>query len=208
MNPSFDLLLEEARNLMYQLEPDPAHAVQVHQLSLQLAKELHPHCSLSWNELHYLQAAALLHDIGWSRATDGKKHHKFSAQLIRDHRWNSIIGREIELIAQIARYHRKRVPGTYHQAFDALSQSDRTTVSKCASLLRIADAIDRSHTQHVSQIKIKFIKRKNMFQLILFSSLPIDTEIYGINKKKDLFESFFRTTLYPKKCSPPSILAS
>ena len=92
------------------LEPEPPHVLQVARLALRLFDELAALHQLGGEERVLLEAAACLHDIGWSVAPDGARHHKESARLIRAQRWEHFSAAHVECIALIARYHRKSPP--------------------------------------------------------------------------------------------------
>ncbi len=95
---------------------------------------------------HYgliLEVAALLHDIGTYIATQA--HHKHSMYLIRNSELFGLGERHLLMVALIARYHRKAPPQPDHEEFMLLDRSGRVAVLKLAAILRVADALDRSH---------------------------------------------------------------
>lgn len=91
-----------------------------------------------------LSAAAFLHEAGQSISQSS--HHKHSAYLIRHGGLRGFDPRQLELIAQIARYHRKSAPKASHPEFQTLSPADRQSVVKLSAILRVADGLDRTHT--------------------------------------------------------------
>jgi hypothetical protein len=59
---------------------------------------------------------------------------------------------DIAVIALVARYHRRAIPNpAAHPEYAALDRDSRIAVSKMAALLRVADALDRNHVQHVRE---------------------------------------------------------
>lgn len=90
-----------------------------------------------------LTAAATLHEVGQIVAQSS--HHKHGAYLIRHAQLRGFSPRDIELIAQVARYHRKSPPKPSHAEFQALPTPDRHLVSRLAAVLRVADGLDRAH---------------------------------------------------------------
>ena len=98
-----------------------------------------------------LLAAAVLHDVGIF--IGHKKHHKHSLYVISQSEIPEFTPREIAVIANVARYHRKGVPAVHHEPFTGLESEDRERVVKLASILRIADALDREHLQAVRGVK-------------------------------------------------------
>ena len=91
---------------------------------------------LGEGERAILHAAGLLHDIGWTIA--GKKHHKHSYALIRENaaQLDAFQSSQVELIAQVARYHRRSLPKLDHEAYAALTETQREIVRALAALLR------------------------------------------------------------------------
>ena len=140
-----------------------------------------------------LEAAALLHDIGWLRAPDGKAHHKHSADIIREHPWKSLDDLEIQIVAQTARYHRKSLPKPGHSAFASLPAAARHAVQSNAALLRLADSLDRSHRQNVRDLRME--EEKTGWILTVLTEKTIHTERYAFEKKKDLFEQYYKTNV-------------
>ncbi len=163
-----------------------------------------------------LVSASLLHDIGFVRGRD--KHHKTSETIILsaetgiitddivgdedlrvkvDVTLDSILGdhtpKEIELIALIARYHRKAEPSVKHKKFKALSKKNREIVRCLAGILRIADALDFSHRRDIRKVHL-LVKDKIVLQLFGDKAMWKD-EIKRVNEKKGLFEDVFKRTL-------------
>src|SRR5437868_12053186 len=100
---------DEVLALMQALEEEPHHVRHVAALALQLFDELEELHGLSELDRFILEAASLLHDIGWSVAQDGQGHHRQSARLIREHGWKHFQRGTVDIIAQVARYHRKNL---------------------------------------------------------------------------------------------------
>lgn len=138
---------------MQRLEPEPEHVLQVARLALRLFDDLADWHGLGQRERVLLEGAACLHDIGWTVARSGTRHHKESARLIREQRWRCFVPREVETLALVARYHRKTPPRPAHRAFARLSPLDQSRVATLAALLRVADALDRRHIQVVRDVR-------------------------------------------------------
>src|SRR5690606_18169880 len=83
-------------------------------------------------------------------------HHKHSYYVIRNsERLLGFTDHEIELIAVVARYHRKSDPRPRHPEFSGLSKSDRRVVSVLAGILRIAIGLDRTHSSIVEAVRVE-----------------------------------------------------
>lgn len=99
-----------------------------------------------------LCAAALLHDVGYP--VDPDRHHKISARIIRAHLGLPFDPRQVELIALLARYHRKALPKLSHRRYRELAERDRRVVGWLGGILRVADGLDRAHDAGVESVAI------------------------------------------------------
>ncbi|MBM3882039.1 MAG: Ppx/GppA family phosphatase [Verrucomicrobia bacterium] len=181
---------QEVLAVMNRFESEPAHARHVAALAGELFGALQPLHGLGGRERLWLEAAAYLHDIGWTVARDGRQHHKHSARLILEQRWEHLEARPVDLIAQVARYHRKSLPVLRHKRFAALTAADRSLVRTLAALLRIADGLDRSHRQRVRSVGATLTT--GAVVLHLSATGAIAQEIAGALKKADLAQKVFR----------------
>lgn len=144
-------LLREALALRSRYDEEPSHSDHVAALTLQIFDGLQSWHKLGGRERELLQAAALLHDIGWSQTPDGRGHHKESARLIREYAWKHLSPDEVPVVAQIARYHRKTSPLPTHADFHALKPSAQELVMILGGILRLGDALDRTHLARVAK---------------------------------------------------------
>lgn len=181
---------EEVMALMQRLEEEPHHVQHVARLALQLFDALEDLHSLTDQDQYILEAAALLHDIGWSAAPKGSGHHRESARLVREHHWQHVGQDFITLVAQVARYHRKSPPRLEHEEFAALSPAERLRVQQLAAFLRIADGLDRSHQQCVTRVTAEILA--DQIAVRLHSDRPCSREIAAAIRKSDLAISVFR----------------
>ncbi|MEI9998666.1 MAG: HD domain-containing protein [Verrucomicrobiota bacterium] len=146
-------LIEESLALRARYDEEPSHSDQVARLALELYDSLRPWHGFGARPRELFHAAALLHDIGWSQTPDGKGHHKQSARLIREHGWKNLAPEEVVLVAQVARYHRKAPPQADHEEFQALKPSVQKSVMILGGILRLADALDRTHTARIARVE-------------------------------------------------------
>jgi exopolyphosphatase/guanosine-5'-triphosphate,3'-diphosphate pyrophosphatase len=151
-----DIRGQGVRHLMTMTEDDPDHAVQVAWLADRLFTELASELGVTDEYAELLEAAALLSNAGlW---ISHARHHQHSYYVIRNsEHLTGFTDREIELVAQVARYHRKSAPSMRHDAFAALAEADRDIVSSLASLVRVAIGLDRSHRELVQQIEVEIL---------------------------------------------------
>ena len=185
-----DAARTEVMALMQALEEEPHHVQQVSRLAVQLFDALEELHHLGDHDRLILEAAGLLHDIGWSVAHDGKGHHRESARLIREHLWTVFNAESVTILAQVARYHRKSMPTLEHEAFAALSPAERLRVQQLAALLRIADGMDRSHQQLVKELAVELQPGRIIVRLVTERSAS--RELAAAGKKSDLARSVFQ----------------
>jgi exopolyphosphatase / guanosine-5'-triphosphate,3'-diphosphate pyrophosphatase len=146
-------LAQESFALRGRYDEEPGHSDHVCALALQIYDGLGSWHKLEGRSRELLQTAALLHDIGWSQTPDGKGHHKWSAKLVREYAWQNLKPDEVELVAQVARYHRKAPPEPDHTEFHALKPAGQKTVMILGGILRLADALDRTHTGRIKSLE-------------------------------------------------------
>lgn len=128
------------------------HAAQVTRLSLSLFDATQVWHGLAAQEREWLEYAALLHDIGGHISYEG--HHKHSQYLIQHGGLRGFEPDEITLIALVARYHRQSTPKKSHVEFGELSAPRRRVVRMLGAILRLAEGLDRSHTQVIGTIEV------------------------------------------------------
>lgn len=188
--------------LMARYETEPVHVLHVRDLCLELFDGLSSWHGLSPDDRLVLEAAASLHDIGWSAcASDGKGHHKESARLIREHRWTGVTPDDVELIAQVARYHRKSTPSPEHKEFAALSADNKRRVCQLAACLRVGDALDRRHCQCVKRVVVRL--NSELLEILAEASCQIEDELEAAEKKGDLLEECFPGAVIYRRVAIP-----
>ncbi len=131
------------RQLAKRYKVDLGHAAKVTDLAGQLFDQTASLHGLGARYRLCLEAASLLHDIGYFISI--QKHHKHSFYIIANSEIVGLSPEERLLAACIARYHRKSPPTEDHEEFTALPKKDRAAVRSLASILRIADALDKEH---------------------------------------------------------------
>jgi exopolyphosphatase / guanosine-5'-triphosphate,3'-diphosphate pyrophosphatase len=128
------------------------HAQQIARLAVALFDQTRSIHGLTDREREWLEYAALLHDIGVHISYEG--HHKHSYYLVRNGDLRGFEPHEIEMMALVARYHRRVEPKRRHQGFSDLPRRGRQTVRTLAALLRLAESLDRSHAQIIKSVTL------------------------------------------------------
>jgi exopolyphosphatase/guanosine-5'-triphosphate,3'-diphosphate pyrophosphatase len=181
-------ILSAARSLGRKYHYDENHAERVRELSARLFDEIKTEQRMTDTHRLYLEVAALLHDIGLF--VSSRSHHKHSLYLISSSELFGLRKRELELIANIARYHRRALPQRSHVSFVSLDRDERMIVSKLAAILRVANALDKDHMQKIMDLKIhregdqivlsvQKVSDLAMGRLALASRSDFFTEIFG-----------------------------
>jgi exopolyphosphatase/guanosine-5'-triphosphate,3'-diphosphate pyrophosphatase len=182
-----DLRRRSVLRLVELMDEEPAHSVQVANLALQLFD-----CTLGRHRLgdecrEVLQAGALLANIGLFVSHAG--HHKHSYYVIRNsEQLTGFTDHEIELIAQVARYHRKSHPRSKHPQFAALNARDQKRVRVLAGLLRVAVGLDRNHAARVEEVRCEDRGDRLVIEVLPRSTEDISLEIYAASQRKELLE--------------------
>jgi len=182
-----DKALATVLSLAERCQYEREHTHQVTKLALELfdgLKELH---QMGTEERFWLQCGSLLHDIGWSEGRRG--HHKTAMRLILADPRLTLFRRERQIVALVARYHRKALPSSRHKPFSSLGSADQRRVRVLAGLLRIADGLDRSHEAAVETIRCRVFDKK----VVLFcrGRGTMAAEAAATTKKADLFRETF-----------------
>lgn len=166
---------------------EEGHALQVARLALELFDQTAPLHQLGATERTLLFSAAYLHDIGMARGFKG--HHKVSLEIIQAGDLAPLGDRERRVVAGIARYHRKAHPKRRHGHFSLLAPGEQEQVSRLASLLRIADSLDREHDSAVKAVEVEMSTRRVLVKATSPRELRAEEE--ALRRKGLLFEELF-----------------
>lgn len=180
-----DLRRRSVVHLAEAMDEDRDHSTTVARLALDLFDETTGLHGLGDDAREYLEAAALLCNIGLFVSHAG--HHRHSYYLIRNsEHLTGFTDREIELIALIARYHRKGPPRSSHPEFAALSESDRRLVRCCAGLLRVAIGLDRTHNANVARAVVLADNGRLTVEAVPRDGADLGLELFSAAQRADL----------------------
>ncbi|MFC5049872.1 HD domain-containing protein [Rubritalea spongiae] len=182
-----DEVVRSAEKIAEKYQVHMGHARQVAKLSLAIFEQLGELHRLSQHDALLLHIAAILHEVGGF--INNRAHHKHSQYIILNSEIFGLPRADVELIALITRYHRNSVPKPSHSIYKDLDTTNRMRVSKLASFLRIADALDRSHSDKVKSIEIRTSRRR--LHIYLQQVADAHTERLAMRSKGDLFENIF-----------------
>jgi exopolyphosphatase/guanosine-5'-triphosphate,3'-diphosphate pyrophosphatase len=182
------------------------HANHVKTLAMQMFDALQTQKAHHYGdaEREFLEAAALMHDIGYHIASD--QHHKHSYYIIRNADLLGFTNDEKEIIANIARYHRKSHPKARHENFQKVPPDKRRMVTVLAGILRVAEGLDRRGLQLVRSVRVH-VHSQSVDMMLSFNpadGLP-DIELWSAERRIELLETMLgkRVFLQLERTSAP-----
>ena len=185
--PLHEHRMDWVRSFGRKCQSNEPHCEQTARLAGQLFDALAGPFDLDPADRELLIAASLLHDVGY--LISHAKHHKHSYHIISESGLPGFTGREIELIALIARYHRRAHPKKSHPEFARLNEEDRQRVRRLAGILRIVDGLDRTHGQSVRDLAVNV--GDDRIRIGALATADPEVDIWDANRKADLFADAF-----------------
>ncbi len=183
--------MEAVRRFARACRSNERHCEHVAKLGVLLFDALRDAYALPPAGRDILTAAALLHDIGY--LIHHEQHHKHAYHLIMNGDLRGFSAREVELIANVARYHRRALPKKSHANLARLDRGERRLVRRLSGILRVADGLDRTHGQLVTGIKCRVGDGWVRLRVTATSDPAIDLE--DAKRKAGLLERAFQTDL-------------
>jgi exopolyphosphatase/guanosine-5'-triphosphate,3'-diphosphate pyrophosphatase len=180
-------VLRSARILAERYQSDPSHGEYVCNLCSRFFDALTELHQLGAHDALLLQVSAILHEVG--TYISPRAHHKHSEYLILNSEVFGLDRLDVTIVALVARYHRHSGPQLDHPTYAALSTEDRIRVCKLAALLRVADALERTHAQRVADLEIFVEGGKLRIRLPGLADAVV--ERLAMASKADLFEQVF-----------------
>ena len=162
------------------------HAQQVQRLALMLFDSLGARLGCTASDRQILEDAALLHDVGYHINYD--KHHKHSLHLIGHAELLGMSPDEQVLVANVARYHRGKLPSKAHPTYASLDAPLRRRVRVLSAILRVADGLDRGHVGAVDKVKVRWLRQGIRITPIAKRGASIRLELWGASRKCELLE--------------------
>ena len=179
-----DAAMRSVRLLADRCDDRPEHSQNVARIALDLFDQVWDVLGVAQANRKLLEAAALLANVGV--VISHSKHHLHSYYVIRNSELVGLNDREIEIIAQVARYHRKGLPKLGHPEFAALPQDDQKLVSALAGVLRIAVGLDRTQDGRVKKITTSIIDGELKIAITTTKKLDGELNIYAAMERRTL----------------------
>lgn len=186
--------LERARAFARKVGSNTRHAEHVAGLALQLFDGMAEQWNLAEEDRELLEAAALLHDAGY--LISHARHHKHAYHLIMHADLPGFSAQDVEIIANVARYHRRALPKRNHANYARLNEEDQRRVDRLAGILRLADGLDRAHAQSVRGVTAVLPAASGSadgldMRIALQAEAEPRVEIWDATRKSDLFDRAF-----------------
>ena len=161
------------------------HSRHVAKLSLIIFDALRQELKLTDNDRELLEYAAYLHDIGYYFSHSS--HHKHALYLIKNAELKGFKEEEVDIMANVARYHRRSIPKQSHVDYWKLNRAIKIRIRKLAGILRVADGLDRSHYQNVQRLSAVSLEK----EIVLYIETQSEPylEIWGSMRKTELLRS-------------------
>jgi len=166
---------------------DLGHARNVAELSVRLFDELQADHGLGRRQRLLLRVAGLLHEVGAFVATAA--HHKHSYYLITHSEIFGLNRHEIEIVAHVARYHRRSAPKPSHAQYVSLPRESRVVINKLAAILRVADALSRGRLYQGRDLR--FDRQGDDLTIYVPGARDLALERRAMAVKGDLFEDIY-----------------
>ena len=203
-----DLRSESVRHLAALVPGEQEHCRHIAALALQLFEGTRHLSGLSDEAEEWLEAAALLQNVGLVISHD--RHHLHSYYVIRNSELlTGFTDHEIELIALVARYHRKSAPKLRHPEYARLHEADRRVIEILSGVLRIAAGLDRTRCGAVGRLRVDGGHDGQPLR-ILVEKAPgrdADLELYSAENRKGLLEEALGLPVRIE-CVPSGLLRS
>ena len=189
-----DIRKESVYELGFRCDWDRENSEHVAGIALQLFDGLAPlhHLKEPYREL--LEYASLLHNIGAFISISS--HHKHSQYIILNGELRGFSPTEIELIAHVARYHRKSPPSEKNAAYSVLKPIQKRAVDVLSGILRLANGLERGHRKNIQKVDVTV--KGDEITLLLHSRFEPNIEIWAAEQLKSWMESVLQKTIIIK----------
>ncbi len=182
-----DQTIAAAVNLARKYQADEKHGLHVAALGRGIFQATRAQHQMGEREQLLLEVASIVHDIGNYVAARG--HHRHSYYLLVNSEVFGLSRTDLEIVANLARYHRREGPQSDHPAYASLQRAARLTVNRLAAILRVADALDKSHMQRMQQPRFSVGEQELRIEVDPGEDFAL--ERLALESKGGLFEEVF-----------------
>jgi exopolyphosphatase/guanosine-5'-triphosphate,3'-diphosphate pyrophosphatase len=183
----YSQIIASAVNMGRKYHYDEAHAKHVAGLCMTLFDALAKEHGMNRRQRMMLETAAILHDIG--AYIKGSGHNRHGQYIVANSEIFGLQRDELDIIANVIRYHRGDPPAQTDIEYISLQREDRILVVKMTSILRVADALDRGHSQQIQNLTVDC--RAETVALHSSGAYDISLELIALEEKALLFQDTF-----------------
>ncbi|HST23620.1 MAG TPA: Ppx/GppA phosphatase family protein [Blastocatellia bacterium] len=203
---TLDVRARSVLSLARRYDYDSLHSHHVARLATRIFDDTHDLHGMGETERKLLQYAAILHDLGYHIAHNN--HHKHGLYLIKNSEMPGFTGSEIALMATLVRYHRGSMPKKAsdarsrkeHEDYFGLERLQRTKLLRLAAILQIADGLDRSHRQLVTNVRCELSGAA--VNIAVACDAECELEMWSADRKAAWFSEVFRVSVKVERDQP------
>ena len=181
-----DDIIASAMYLNRRYRCNRAHTDQVANFALALFDGMKKVHGLGRKERLQLHIAAILHECGnYINLNDGAMN---SYYIVANSEIIGLTHKERMEIANVIKYNLFFLPSKEKVAVE-LGQADYIVVAKLAAILRIANVLDKSHTQKIEDINVSISNDKLVISAKTYDDLALETGLF--ESRADFFEQIY-----------------
>ena len=166
---------------------DSRHAMHVRDLAIQLFESLEDLHRLPEEYIHWIGAAAMLHELGSYVNRNGRHRHTY--YLVANSELFGFSPEQRHIVACIARYMGKSRPSERDREVRNLRPSARELLDRAVVLLRIARALNQGRRGIVQRLRAKEEGAEVILELR--GKAGMDLEVWAAEKERNYFRDVF-----------------
>ncbi len=179
--------LQLAHSIAQRYHYDVMHIRQIEDLGLTLYDVLQRRSGLPARARYLYRMASILHGIG--KHINLRNHAVQSYHIIMGTDIFGLSEGEKQVVANVAYYHYKGIPNDEDENFVGLSELQKILVIKLVAIIRLAQALDRSHLQKISTIDARIRDNKLIVEVV--AEKDISLERWSFEKEAEYFREVF-----------------
>jgi exopolyphosphatase/guanosine-5'-triphosphate,3'-diphosphate pyrophosphatase len=183
----YSQIIASAMNLGRKYHYDESHNRHVAKFALNIFDALINEHGMNQRDRMLMEAAATLHDVGMFVRSSA--HHKHGQYIAANSEIFGLHGNELAIVANIIGHHRGEAPASTDFEYMALQREERILVLKMTSIIRVADALDRGHSQQIKKINVE--RKGDTVIISAEGAYDLSLERLGLEEKGNMFQDVF-----------------